>query len=113
MQKAERMPDEITDFRLREWKVDEVADRALRMAVQNWTSGTAKIFVQNNRSAQPNWCGLEHWRNIISQFDPINTRVALEERGEIMRGGSSKTWSEFESKMIQDIYFKCLLEFTD
>ena len=74
-----------------ELKVEDIADKALRMALSNWTSGTAKIFIQNNRAAHPDWGGLEHWRNLIAQFDPINVRVAQEERAEIMRGASSRT----------------------
>ena len=70
------------------------------MALQNWTSGTAKVYVQNNRAAHPGWSGLEHWRNLIAQFDPHNVRVAQEERAAIMRGACSKTWTEFEQKMI-------------
>ena len=70
MEYAERNPSEITQRILEERYVTEIADQALRMALQKKTTGIAKQFVQNNRLQHPGWTGLEHWRMLIAQFDP-------------------------------------------
>ena len=90
MQRCERLTEPITKNMLKAWYVDDVADNALRMAIMSRTGGTAKQFIMNNRADHPEWLGLEHWRVLIGQFDPINTRLAQEERADVMKGATSK-----------------------
>ena len=53
MEKCERSPDEVTVDKLAEWNVDDISDRALRMAIMTKTSGIAKQLVENNREVHP------------------------------------------------------------
>ena len=98
MEHVERSPTEVTPETLMEKNLSSTEDQALRMAVLRNTSGIAKQFVQNNRSQHPGWTGLEHWRMLIAQFDPINTRVTQQERSVVMQGATSRSWTEFETK---------------
>ena len=101
MEETERRTEEVRQSMLGDMDVEALMDQALRMAIINKTSGTAKQFVQNNKTLLPEWTGLEHWRTLILQFDPINTRMAQEERSDVMKGAVSRNWVDFESKLIQ------------
>ena len=103
MDRSERKSDEVTAENLLDWGVDDKMDAALRKAIHAWTTpnSTARQFVGNIRGRAPDTKGLEIWRQIIREFDPVNVKTAQQERSALMGlGTASKSWTDFRRKHI-------------
>ena len=100
MKRSERRKDPITEQDLLEWGVEPRMDSALLKAIHAWTTpgSIARLFVGNIRERTPDTTGLEIWRQLIHEFDPMNIKQSQQDRGEIMKGDPSRTWTEFRQK---------------